>query len=170
MICLTSKLPILQVGSHQISDYDTDWLHRAIQDGLIQAEIDTPEIANDIYQGVLHYLQNDCPWIPLKIEDLYKKVTKLMGKIGLEKAQSHLPIYYPEIRISVAKILVEIQCPMEIALMKSLQQEITTLKDYGVEQIVLEEIKEAVTTIMPTKRWNKKKQSLHDEIASLSLA
>lgn len=129
--------------------------------------MDTPEIANDIYQGVLHYLQNDCPWTPLKIEDLYAKIQKLMSKIGLERAQSHLPFYFPEIRISVARILTEIDCPMEIALLTSVNQEISTLVDYGVDKIILEEIEEAVSTLMPTKRWNKKKQLLHDEIAAL---
>jgi len=145
-------------------------LYRAILDGLAQAGMVTPEIANDIYQGVLHYLQNDCPWKPLKIEELYKKIQALMSKIGLESVKAHLPTYYPEVRISVARILIEIECPMEIALIASVNEEISTLKEYGVDKIVLEEIEEAVTTLLPTKRWNKQKQFLHDEIASLSLA
>jgi len=167
MICFASKLPILQVGSQQIRGYDTAWLHRAIIDGLTGAGIEDTKIANDIYQGVLYYLQNDCPWSLLKIEDLYSKVQNLMVKVGLESVKSHIPVYSPEIRISVAEVLGNLQCPIELALIKSLHDEITELKNYGAERIVLEEIHEAVSTLMPAKRWTKKKQFLHDEIASL---
>jgi len=168
MICFTSKLPILQVGSQQIRGYDTDWLHRAIMDGLNNAEIKDVKIAHDIYQGVLYYLQNDCPWSLLKIEDLYQKVQNLLSKVGLDNVRNHLPLYCPEIRISVAEVLTNIDCPMEIALIKSLHDEISNLQQYGAERIILEEIEEAVTTLIPAKRWTKKKQYLHDEIASLS--
>ena len=90
-----------------------------------------------------------------------------MVKVGLESVKSHIPVYSPEIRISVAEVLGNLQCPMELALIKSLYDEITELKNYGAERIVLEEIHEAVSTLMPAKRWTKKKQFLHDEIASL---
>ncbi len=168
MICLASKLPILQVGSHQIADYDTEWLHRALSDGLKKAGMGDEQVAMDLYQGLLHYLQNDCPWSLLKIEDLYLRVQKLLSKVGLQKAKSHLPFYTPDVRISVTQMLDTIECPIELALLQSLNQEITQLKNYGVQRVVLEEIKEAVSSIMPAKRWNKQKQFLHDEIASLT--
>jgi len=167
MICLASRLPILQVGAYQISNYNTDWLLRALRDGLEMAEIPNPEVAQDVYEGVLYYLENDCPWKPLPIEKLYQKVASLLEKVGLGSARDCLPMYSPEIRISVAAKLEKLECHMEIALLKTLAEEVQSLHQYGVERVVFEEIKEAVYSLIPTKRWTKECQILHDEIFSL---
>ncbi len=168
MILIASRLPVLQVGDYQLKNYDTKWLKRAIEVALLRAGMDNTEIAHDVYSGVLHYLENDCPWTALKVEDLYAKVHSLLEKIGLGRAQGHLPMYSPEVEISVVEQLKELDCQIELALFGALRAECETLHGYGVERIVMAEVKEAVSELIAPKRWNKECQRLHDEITSLS--
>lgn len=169
MICFSSKLPVLQVGTYQLADYDTSWLRRAIEEGLSSADAEDSSIAEDIYLGVLHYLQNDCPWVPLKIETLYDRINKLCDKIGFSHLQGHIPMISPPVRISVVERVEKLNCPMEIALFQMLDQELNALLPYGVEKVRLDEVKEAVLAMIPAKKWNKRCQLLHDEITALEL-
>jgi len=167
MISLSSRLPVLQVGSYQLHDYETSWLLRAIEGGLEKIDIQDRKIAKDIYAGVLHYLENDCPWKPLKIEDLYVKLEKLFLKIGFPHAQGKIPQLSPPVRLSVVKQMHEIDCPIEIALFNALHKEMEILLGYGVEEVILDEVIEAVNILMPSKKWSKECQLLHDEILSI---
>ena len=166
MICISSKLPVLQVGTHQLTDYDTSWLLRSIEGGLNTIEVQDKGIAQDIYYGVLHYLENNCPWVPLKIENLYSKVEGLFGKIGFPHAEGKIPRYCPEIHISMVHQLEQLDCKIEIALFSSLQAELESLNQYGVEKVVLEDIIEVVHEMIPAKKWTKECQMLHDELLS----
>lgn len=167
MICIASKLPILQVGSHQLTNYETDWLLRAIEAALQSVHAENLEVARDIYQGVVHYLENSCPWTPLKIETLYDKVEKLVMKIGFSNLEGQIPMISPPVRISVAETLEEMDCQLEIAIFQTLRKEMASLKSYGVELIVLGDVKEAVTKLIQAKKWTKKCQLLHDEIKAV---
>lgn len=167
MICISSKLPILQVASYQLSDYDTKWLFRSIQGGFSKVGIEDVSIAQEVYLGVLYYLENDCPWTPLKIENLYTKVENLFKRIGFPHMAGQLPRYSPSINISVSEQLEQLDCQIEIALFNSLQKELEVLSSYGAEKVILENIIEAVYTLIPCKKWSKECQLLHDEIFSL---
>lgn len=167
MICFSSKLPVLQVGTHQLKDYDTSCLLRAIMSGLREIEIEDETMAQDIYAGVLYYLENDCPWKPLKIESLYERIDKVFHTIGFSQVAGKLPMYAPEVRISVREQLESLDCQIEMMLFQTIQAEIDALKPYGVEKVILEDVIEAVHTLIPSKKWTKQCQALHDELLSL---
>jgi len=167
MICLASKLPILQVGSYQLSNYETTWLKRAISEGLENAEFGNSAIAHDIYTGVLHYLENDCPWTPLKIEVLYDRIYGLLEKIGVAHIQEYIPMVTPPLKVSVLDTLESLDCPMEMTLILALEKNLSGLKKYRVEKVELNMVKEAVNILIPSKKWTKQCQLLHDEITEL---
>lgn len=167
MIALPSKLPLLQVGTHQLSNYDTEWLLEAIQDALREIEIQDLAIAKDIYRGLLYYLENECSWKPLSIEALYAKLDALLGKIGFPKAQGRIPRYLPEVRISVLEQFRPLNCQLELALFSTLRTELDQLRELGVRKVMLEDVIETVDVILPRRRWNKQCHTLHDEIRAL---
>lgn len=166
MICFSSKLPVLQVGTYQLFDYETSWLLRSIEGGLSSVQIEDQGIAQDIYHGVVYYLENECPWKPLKIEVLYEKMDGLFVKIGFPKVKGQIPMYCPEIRISVLNKLESLDCKIEIALFSALQAELESLVSYGAEKIILDDLIETVHTLIPSKKWSKECQDLHDELFS----
>ncbi len=167
MISLTSKLPVLQVGEYQLHGYETSWILASIEGGLKSIGIQDIKIAKDIYEGVLHYLENNCPWKPLKIEDLYKKLEKLFSKIGFPHVKGKIPRISPPINVSVIAQLEKLDCQIELALFNTLQSEMETLLAYGVREVVFDDVIEAVNIIIPSKKWSKDCDLLHDEIIAL---
>lgn len=167
MISLASRLPVLQVGEYQLHGYETSWILTSIEEGLKGIGIQDRKIAKDIYAGVLHYLENNCPWKPLRIEDLYAKLEKLFGKIGFPQVKGKIPRVSPPIHMSVVEQLEKMDCQIELALFNTLQSEMETLLGYGVEKVVFDGVIEAVNMIIPTKKWSKECDLLHDEIIAL---
>jgi len=167
MICLSSKLPVLQVGPYQLKDYDTSWILRSIEDTLACVGLHSSFVSEIVYHGVIQYLENDCPWVPLKIEDLYARIEFLFSKIGFKHLAHAIPRYSPVIRISVAQLLQKVDYQGEDALLKALQAELNTLKGYGVEEVFLDNIADAVHALIPDQDWGKQSQQLHDKIIAL---
>ena len=166
MICFSSKLPVLQVGSHQLKNYETEWIFLAIEMALENSDTGNAFVAEHIYGGLLHYLQNECPWTLLKIENLYDKMEALLGKIGFSHLES-LPRLCPAIRISVLKQLEQLDCPIEMVLLQTIQDELGKLAQYGAQEVILDDTVEAINILIPGKKWTKHCQLLHDELVNL---
>ena len=167
MICLSSKLPVLQVGAYQLKDYDTSWILKSIEDALACVGLHSSLVSEIVYYGVLQYLENECPWVPLKIEDLYAKIEYLFGKIGFSHLSHAIPRYSPDIKISVAHQLSTLVTQTEHHLLEHLQYELDSLAAYGVQEIILDNIVDAVQSLIPDQDWGEKSQHLYNEIIAL---
>ena len=167
MICLSSKLPVLQVGAHQLKDYDTKWILKSIEGALDQVEIKSKVVSEVVYFGVLHYLENECPWIPVKIEDLYEKIEFLFTKIGFRHISGSIPRYSPVVRISLAKQLLKLDDLGERPLLLSLEKELEILRAYRVEEIILDDVVEAIRLLRSETEWSEKCQSLYDKFMEI---
>ena len=60
MICLVGNRPVLQVGRHQVTGYDTAWLRETIMRGAVAAEREDFPFIDDLMEGIIHYLENKC--------------------------------------------------------------------------------------------------------------
>ena len=89
MICLVGKLPVLQIGRHQVAGYDTGWIDIALQRAAKSCDRSDFPFIDDIRDGILHYLEHKCPWRVLPIEDLFQ-VCLLRGSRGGNGAHHRL--------------------------------------------------------------------------------
>lgn len=167
MICLSQKLPILQIGQLQLTDYPTDWIEDSISAALTEADAYQEDIVNHIYLGILHYLQNDCPWTPLRIEALRKRIQQLLNTIGYSHCAASLPDLGPPIRLSVLETLERLDTPIELQLIQNLKATLEDLSAHGVSEVQAHEIEEAVKAIIKPRRWNKACDQLSADIHSL---
>lgn len=164
MICIAGNLPVLQIGRYQVTSYSTQWIRRAIDKAAQRASQEDFAFTDDIYEGVVHYLENKCPLRLLKIEDLYKRVTHMLNRIGYGSIAEALEPIAPPVTISLERAAEEAGNGFELAFFKALQEELGDLKDKGASEVYFSHIEECVKRLLQTSDWNTACESLSAEI------
>jgi len=164
MICLTGKLPVLQIGRHQVSGYGTEW----ITDSLLRAasasnRADFPFV-DDIRNGILHYLEHKCPWRVLAIEDLYIRMRRMLRRIGCEAIADNLQPLSPPLTVSLARAAREAGNGFELVFFRNLQEEMDDLQSRGGEEFCFTEIRESTLILRSCPRWNRSCEQLNQEV------
>jgi len=164
MICLIGNLPVLQVGRHHVTGYDTLWIKTGIQDASrIAGREDLPFI-DDIYDAVVHYLENKCPLRMLPIEQLNHRIRHMLKRIGCEPIAEALPPMAPAITVSLEVAAKQAGETFELGFFNHLKDEIHELKISGAESIYFSEVKESVRMLKQADEWNTECETLEEEI------
>lgn len=164
MICLVGKLPVLQVGRHQIAGYDTDWIDIALQRAAESCDRSDFPFIDDIRDGVLHYLEHKCPWRLLPIEDLFERMKRMLRRIGCDAIAKNLQLLAPPLTLSVARAAREAGNGFELLFFQKLQEEIDDLRERGAEDFRFTDIRESAQILRGAHRWTRSCEQLHQEI------
>ncbi len=164
MICIAGKLPILQVGRHQVCGYKTDWILEGLEYAAAKAGISDFPFMGDIYQAVKKYLEFDCALEVLTIEALNQRVLKMLEHLGLQHVQQNMPLITPPIVLSLEWIAKKSGRGFELGFFNDLKFEIETAKEAGASKLILEELKPAVITLTGKTKWDSHCTRLMDEI------
>ena len=164
MICLVGKLPVLQVGRHQVASYDTDWIDVALQRAAKSCDRSDFPFIDDIRDGVLHYLEHKCPWRVLPIEDLFERMKRMLRRIGCDAIAKNLKPLAPPITLSVARAAREAGNGFELVFFHKLQSEIEDLRTRGAEEFHFMELRESAQILRGAGRWTPHCEHLHREI------
>ncbi len=146
-------MPVLQVGEHQISDYDTYWIRRSIEDAARNANQPHFSFVDDVYDGIVFYLENKCSLRLLKLEDLYKRIRHTLKRIGCEAIANALKIESPPITISLERAAIEAGNGFELAFYQILNTEMLTLKELGAREVFFSEIRESILILKQSTKW-----------------
>ncbi len=153
MICIAGNMPVLQVGEHQISNYDTYWIRRAIENASIRANQPQFSFLDDVYDGIVYYLENKCPLRLLAIEALYTRIRHTLKRIGCEAIANALEVECPPITISLERAAIEAGNGYELAFYQILQTEMMTLKKLGAREVFFSEMRESVLILKQAEKW-----------------
>ena len=164
MICLVGKLPVLEIGRHQVAGYDTVWIDRALKRAAESCDRSDFPFINDIRDGVLHYLEHKCPWRLLAIEDLFERMKRMLRRIGCDAIADKLLPLTPPLTVSIARAAREAGNGFELLFFQHLQEEIDDLRKRGAEEFHFTNIRESVQILRGTMRWTRSCEILHQEI------
>ncbi len=164
MICIAGNMPVLQVGQHQIYDYDTYWIRRAIENAAHRANQPYFTFVDDVYDGIVYYLENKCPLRLLQIEDLYTRIRHTLKRIGCEAIANAIEIECPPITISLERAAIEAGNGYELAFYQILQEEMQTLKKLGAREVFFSEMRESVLVLKQSEQWHDDCDQLESDI------
>lgn len=153
MICIAGNMPVLQVGDHQISDYDTYWIRRAIENAAVRACQPHFAFIDDVYDGIVYYLEHKCPLRLLAIESLFTRIRHTLKRIGCEAIANAIEIESPPITISLERAAIDAGNGYELAFYQILQKEMISLKNLGAREVFFSEIRESVLILKQTNDW-----------------
>ena len=154
MICIVGNLPVLQVGRHQVTGYSTHWIRKAIEQAAKRTQQEDFAFTEDIYEGVIHYLENKCSLRVLKIEDLYKRISHMLSRIGYGSIANALISMAPPVTISLERAARNAGDGFELAFFKELQDELFELKRAGATDVYFSHVEECVYILKQANSWN----------------
>ncbi len=164
MIALIGNRPVLQVGRHQVSCYDSQWLRDALCRAMHAADRQDFPFVDEICQGIFHYLENKCSLRLLPLPALYDKMRRMLEHIGCESIAQALRPLAPPVQVCLLRLMHEHDCRVELALFPMLRREIDELCDAGANEIRFLHIKECAMMIRGTEKWDKHCERLYREI------
>jgi len=164
MICLVGNRPVLQIGRHQITGYDTEWLRETIMRGAVAAQREDFPFIEDLIEGIVHYLENKCSLRVLTIEELHSRVRRMLERIGCEAIAKTLPLIAPPVTLSLMRAAKEAGNGFELALFNKVHDEIEDLRMHGVEELYFTGTRDCVKMLRGVERWTIPCEQLHEEI------
>jgi hypothetical protein len=164
MICLVGNRPVLQVGRHQVTGYDTEWLRETIMRGAAAAEREDFPFIDDLMEGIIHYLENKCSLRVLTIEELHSRVRRMLERIGCDAIARTLPLISPPVTLSLTRAAKEAGNGFELAFFNKIHDEIEDLRIHGVEELHFTGTRDCVRVLRGVERWTSPCELLHGEI------
>lgn len=164
MISFVRNLPVLQVGSHHVTGYDTLWIRQALSQAAKRAGREQFPFLDEVYEGVVDYLECKCPLRLLKLEDLYLRIEHMLKKIGFEAIAQALNPLAPPITLSLEQAAIKADQGFELAFYNELKKELSQLKQAGVQDVYFSEIRKSVCLLLQTTTWNDSCQKLEEEL------
>ncbi len=111
MIAFKNNRPLLQTGHCVISDYDREWLSNILQEAAEQAGTTLP-LKDEIAQGILLYLEQNCPLHAVPLDYLFDRMRRLLEQIGLPLIAANLRKQTPPVDIELDTLAEESPLPL----------------------------------------------------------
>ena len=164
MISLIGNRPAIQIGRHQVIDYDTSWLDDALLRAARAADHEDFPFVEDIRSGIVKYLETKCPLKLLQLDELYDRMRRMLVKIGCERIAEKLEPLAPPVTVSLVRAALEAGNGFELAFFASLSSELGALRDAGAEEIRFTGLRESILILRGTPKWTKSCDHLLVEI------
>ena len=155
MISFIGNRPAIQVGRHQVVDYDVAWLDNAIRRAAIAAEIENFPFVEDIRGGVEKYLETKCPLRLMRLDELFDRVRAMLEKIGCAHIADKLEPLAPPVTFSLVHAAMEAGNGFELAFFEKLRAELRELRAAGAEEIRFTGLRESAMVLRGAAKWNK---------------
>lgn len=164
MIAFIGNRPVLQVGRHQVTNYDTSWLIDALEQAAVAADCAPFPFVNEVRDGIVAYLEQKCALRLLPIKDLFARVREMLDRIGCPAIAEKLTPVAPPMSLSLARIAREAGHGFELAFFEALRVEIIELRNAGVRDLTFLDLDECVLLVAARTKWDRHCERLRDEI------
>lgn len=164
MICIAGKLPVLQVGRHQVCGYKTDWIRAGLEQAAVRAGQKDFPFVEDVYDAIVYYLENKCSLRLLPVEALNQRIVHMLKRIGCEHIARAVTSMAPPITLSLEEAAQQAGEQYELGFFNVLKQEIKDAKDSGAAAVIFEDVKKSVCILKNTEQWDESCTELEDEI------
>ena len=166
MISLIGSRPAIQVGRHQVIQYDTLWLATALRRAALAAEREDFPFVDDIRMGIEKYLETKCPLNLLTLSELFDRMRHMLVRIGCETIAEKLEPLAPPVTISLMRLAKEAGSGYELAFFSLLREELADLQAAGAEEIRFSGLREASQLLCCAEKWDARCDAVLADIRS----
>ncbi len=164
VISFIGNRPAIQIGTHQVLEYDTSWLEDAIQRAARAADQEDFPLVSEIRNGIELYLEHKCALRLLHLEDLFERMRKMLVKIGCERIADKLEPLAPPVTVSLIHAARAAGNGFELAFFETIRAELFELRTAGAEVIHFTGLRESARILRGQEKWNNGCESLLAEI------
>jgi hypothetical protein len=166
VISYIGNRPALQIGTHQVFDYDTSWLEDALRRAARAADHEDFPLVSEIRNGVELYLENQCALRLLQLEDLFERMRKMLVKIGCERIAEKLEPLAPPLTFSLVAAARSAGNGFELAFFETIRVELAQLREAGAEDIRFIGLRESALILRGKSKWNRQCDIMLAEITT----
>lgn len=170
MISFIGNRPALQIGTHQVLEYDTVWIEDALRRAAKAADNEDFPLVMEVCSGVDLYLENQCSLRLLHLEDLFERVRKLLTTMGCERIAEKLEPLAPPVTVSLISAAQKAGNGFELAFFETLRGELLALREAGAEQIHFTGLRQSALILRGQTKWNRQCGVLLSEIEAFIVA
>ena len=164
MISLIGTRPAIQVGRHQVIQYDTSWLGVALRRAASAAEREDFPFVDEIRLGIEQYLETKCPLRLLPLSDLFERMRHMLIRIGCETIADKLEPLAPPVTLSLVRLAQDAGNGYELAFFGHLRDELAHLREAGAEDIRFTGLREASQILCAAVKWDSRCEQVLFEI------
>jgi hypothetical protein len=164
VISLIGNRPALQIGRHQVIDYDTAWIDDALRRAARAADQEDFPFVDEIRSGVVQYLETKCPLKLMRLDELYDRMRRMLVKIGCTGIAEKLEPLAPPVTVSLVRAAMDAGNGFELAFFENLRAELAALRTAGAEEIRFTGLRESAMILRGAGKWNKHCETLLFEI------
>ena len=164
MISYIGNRPAIQIGTHQVFDYDTEWLEDALRRAARAADHEDFPLIPEIRSGVELYLENQCALRLLLLEDLFERMRKMLVKIGCERIAEKLAPLAPPLTVSLVEAARSAGNGFELAFFETIRAELSQLREAGAEDIRFTGLRESAMILRGKSKWSRQCEAMLAEI------
>jgi len=164
VISLIGNRPALQIGRHQVIDYDTAWIDDALRRAARAADQEDFPFVDEIRSGVVQYLETKCPLKLMRLDELYDRMRRMLVKIGCTGIAEKLEPLAPPVTVSLVRAAMDAGNGFELAFFENLRAELAALRTAGAEEIRFTGMRESAMILRGASKWNKHCEALLIEI------
>ncbi len=166
MISFIGNRPALQIGHHQVIDYDTEWLEDALRRAARAADHEDFPLVGEIRNGIELYLENKCALRMLQLDELFERMRKMLVKIGCAPIAEKLEPLAPPLTFSLIGAANAAGNGFELAFFENIRAELATLHRAGAEVIRFTGLRESTLILSGEAKWNRRCEALLAEIVA----
>lgn len=166
MISYIGNRPALQIGTHQVFDYDTIWLEDALRRAARAADHGDFPLISEIRNGVELYLESQCSLRLLQLEDLFERMRKMLVKIGCERIAEKLEPLAPPLTVSLVAAARSAGNGFELAFFETMRAELSQLREAGAEDIRFSGLRECAMILRGKSKWSRQCDAMLAEITA----
>jgi hypothetical protein len=166
VISYIGNRPAIQIGTHQVFDYDTVWLEDALRRAARAADHEDFPLIPEIRNGVELYLENQCALRLLHLEDLFERMRKMLVKIGCERIAEKLEPLAPPLTVSLIAAARSAGNGFELAFFETIRAELSELRGAGAEDIRFTGLRESAMILRGKSKWTRQCEALLAEITA----
>jgi hypothetical protein len=164
VISLIGTRPAIQVGRHQVIQYDTSWLGVALRRAASAADRHDFPFVDEIRLGIEQYLETKCPLRLLPLSDLFERMKHMLVRIGCESIADKLEPLAPPVTLSLVRFAKEAGNGFELAFFGQLRDELAHLREAGAEEIRFTGLREAALLLCAAEKWDRRCEQILFEI------
>lgn len=166
MISFIGNRPVLQVGRHQVTHYDTAWLIDALRRAAADADLEGFPCLEEIGHGVAHYLENKCSLRLMPVDQLNERVREMLEAVGCNSIAEALRPFAPPVTVSLVQTARQSGSGFELAFFESIRTEIADLRREGAAAVRFTDHRDAVLIVAGRDDWDHACQRLLEELAA----
>jgi len=163
MIALPAELPLIRVSRETLALLEPAWLNETLKSAAVAAQV--PEwLADDVCKGIESYFKHHYPGTVIDMPDLFARIKKTLGQLGLVDFAAHVCEAAPPVRISLPDLARRAGPGFELMFFELLRQRFRAAADSGARRLTCYGLKNCVKQLATASKWTNRCQRLEREI------